>query len=135
MTSVYDMICLHIIPSTGGLYFTIYYHFADNRSRVYDHDRGYKKDFWLQGLFDNLEIKQDQLKINYDNMSVIYLVKNQVYHARMKHINVRFHFVSEILEEGEMIHMKDNPADMLTKLVSRAKFNHCMNLLHILLVA
>jgi len=34
-------------------------------------------------------------------MSDIYLTKNQVYHARMKHIDVRFHFVREILDEGD----------------------------------
>jgi len=39
------------------------------------------------------------LKIDYDSMSAIYLAKNQVYHARTKHIDVRFHFVREILDE------------------------------------
>jgi len=59
-------------------------------------------------------------------MSAIYLAKNQVYHANMKHINVRFHFVWEILDEGDIelqkIHMKENPADMLTKVISGVKF-------------
>jgi len=30
----------------------------------------------------------------------------------------------------EKIHTKENPTDMFTKVVSRAKFNHCKNLLH-----
>ena len=72
-------------------------------------------------------------------MSVIYLVKNQVYHARTKHIVIRLHFVSDILEEGglilEKIHTKENQVDMLTKMVSGAKFDYCKNLLHILPVA
>jgi len=34
---------------------------------------------------------------NYDSMSAIYLTKNQVYHLRTKHIDVRFHLVWEIL--------------------------------------
>jgi len=54
----------------------------------------------------------------------------------MKHINVRFHFIREILDEGDIklqkIHMKENPADMLTKVVSGVKFAHCKELLHIL---
>ena len=58
-------------------------------------------------------------------MSAIYLAKNQVYHARMKHIDVRFHFVWEILDDGDIdlqkIHMKENPADMLTKVVPGVK--------------
>jgi len=55
---------------------------------------------WLQGLLDDLGIDQDLLKINCDNMSAIYLAKNQVYHARTKHIDIRFHFVREILDKG-----------------------------------
>jgi len=64
------------------------------------------------------------------------LENNQVYHARMKYIDIRFYFVRKILEEGNLvlkkIHMKENLIDMLTKVVSGAKFNHCKNLLHIL---
>jgi len=46
-----------------------------------------------------------------DNMSAIYLVKNQIYHARTKHIDVRFHFIQEILDESDIelqkIHTKE----------------------------
>jgi len=52
-----------------------------------------------------------------------------VYHARTKHIDVRFHFVRMILDEGDIellkIHTKENPVDMLTKVVSGVKFTHC----------
>ena len=79
-----------------------------------------KVTIWLQGLLDDLGIDQDLLKS--DSMSAIYLTKNQVYHARMKHIDVRFHFVREILNEGDIellnVHTKENPADMLTKMIS-----------------
>ena len=40
-----------------------------------------------------LRIEKDQLKINCNSMSAIYLVKNRVYHAQMKYIDVRFHFL------------------------------------------
>jgi len=66
------------------------------------------------------------------------LVK-QVYHAKTKHINVRFDFVREILDGGDIellkVHTKENPADMLTKVVSGVKFAHCKELLHILPIA
>ena len=84
-------------------------------------------------MLDNLGVKQDLLKINRDSMSAIYLAKNQVYHARTKYIDVRFHFVREILEEGDIellkIHTSENPADMLTKVVSGVKFAHYKTLL------
>ena len=35
-----------------------------------------------------------------DSQSAIHLAKNQVCHARTKHIDVRYHFVLEIIEEG-----------------------------------
>ena len=71
----------------------------------------------------------------FDSQSAIYLVKNQVYHARTKHIDVRYHFVREIIEEGEVLVQKiktdDNLADMLTKVVTTIKFNHCLDLINI----
>ena len=73
-----------------------------------------------------------------DSQSAIHLAKNQVYHARTKHIDVRFHFVREIIDEGK-IHLQkiktaDNPADMMTKVVTATKFEHCLNLINILQV-
>jgi len=95
-----------------------------------------KEAIWLQGLLDDLGIDQDLLKIICDSMSAIYLAKNQIYHARTKHINVIFHFVWEILDEGDIelqkINTKENPADMLIKIVPRVKFAHCKELLHTL---
>ena len=98
-----------------------------------------KEVIWLQGLLDDLGIDHDLLKINCDNMGAIYLAKNQVYHVRTKHIYIRFHFVLEILDEGvielKKIHMKENPIDILTKIVPRVKFVNCKKLLHIFPVA
>jgi hypothetical protein len=69
-------------------------------------------------------------------MSVIYLAKNQVYHARTKHIDVRYHFVQDVLDDGDIelikIHTNDNPTDMLTKVVTGVKLKNCKSLLQIL---
>ena len=65
--------------------------------------------------------------------------KKQVYHVKTKHIDILFHFVREILNEDDIelqkIHTKENPVDMLTKIVPIMKFAHYKELLHILLVA
>jgi len=58
-----------------------------------------KEAIWLQRFLDDLGIDQDLLKINCDSMSAIYLSKNQVYHAKTKHIDIRFYFVRDILDE------------------------------------
>jgi len=72
-------------------------------------------------------------------MNAIYLAKNQVYHARTKHIDVKYHFVRDVLEDGDIevkkINTKDNSADMLTKVVPGVKFNHYKHLFQILLIA
>ena len=95
-----------------------------------------KEAIWLQGLLEDLGVGQKHIDVFCDSQSAIHLAKNQVLHARTKHIDVRYHFVREILEEGEIflqkIQTSENPADMLTKVVSRSKFKHCLDLVNIL---
>ena len=73
--------------------------------------------------------------MHYDSQSAIYLGKNQVYHARTKYINVRFHNIRELITSGQillqMIHTSENAANMLTKPVTSDKFKHCLDLLNI----
>lgn len=95
-----------------------------------------KEAIWLHGFLKDLGVGQKQLEVFSDSQSAIHLAKNQVFHARTKHIDVRYHFVREILEEEEIllqkIHTTENPTDMLTKVVTRAKFEHCLDLVNIL---
>ena len=95
-----------------------------------------KEAIWLQGLLEDLGVGQKHIDVFCDSQSAIHLAKNQVLHARTKHIDVRYHFVREILEEEEIFLQKirttENPADMLTKVVTRSKFEHCLNLVNIL---
>ena len=94
-----------------------------------------KEAIWLQGLLRELGIGQEEITIFCDSQSAIQLAKNQVYHARTKHIDVRYHFIREIIKDGgvimQKIHTTDNPADMLTKVVIVVKFQHCLNLINI----
>lgn len=49
---------------------------------------------------------------------VIHLSENSVYHERTKHIDVRYHFIRDIIGKGDIeakkVHTSDNPADMIT---------------------
>ena len=91
-----------------------------------------KEAIWLHGLVEDLGIYQEHVSVFCDSQSAIYLAKNQVHHSRTKHIDVRFHFIREIIDEGDILLKKirtaDNPADMLTKLVPLHKFKHCLDL-------
>lgn len=76
------------------------------------------------------------MKLSCDSQSAIHLAKNQVHHARTKHIDVRYHFIRDVVEEGHIfltkVHTDDNSTDILTKVVSGNKFQHCLNLLNII---
>ena len=57
---------------------------------------------WLRGLLEDLGVGKKHIDMFCDSQSAIHLAKNQVFHARTKHIDVRYHFVREILEEEEI---------------------------------
>ncbi|KAH9660217.1 hypothetical protein KPL70_024138 [Citrus sinensis] len=95
-----------------------------------------KEVIWLKGLLGDLRVIQENITVFCDNQSVIFLAKNQTYHARTKHIDVKYHYVREIIKSGVVllrkIDTKDNPSDMLTKVVYGVKFQHCLKLIQIL---
>ena len=62
-----------------------------------------KEAIWLQGLLKSLGVVQEHINVYCDSQNAIHLTKNQVYHARMKHIDVRFHFVRKIIDEGKIL--------------------------------
>ncbi|KAH9770027.1 Integrase catalytic domain-containing protein [Citrus sinensis] len=64
--------------------------------------------------------------------SAISLSKIQVHHEKTKHIDIKLHFIRLEVSKGTVklmkIHTSDNVADMLTKPVPMAKFEHCLDL-------
>ena len=54
-----------------------------------------KKAIWLKGLVGDLGLQQGDTLVFCDSQSTINLTKNQMYHKRPKHIDVRYHFISE----------------------------------------
>ena len=94
-----------------------------------------KKALWLLGLIGELGIKQEKITVYCDNQSTIHLTKNQMYHERTKHIDIKLHFIRDIISQGrvlvEKIHTDDNPADMFTKPVTSIKFKTCLDLINV----
>ena len=94
-----------------------------------------KEAIWLNGLAGQFGIHQEGVVVKCDSQSAIHLAKNQVFHARTKHIDVRYHRIRDWIEAGyiivEKVHTNDNAADCLTKPVSVEKFKHCLNLLSV----
>ena len=69
-----------------------------------------------------------------DSQSVIDLAIHQnFYYKRTKHIEIKFHYIRDIIEKGKVlldkVHADDNSADMLTKSLPTLKFEHYSNLI------
>ncbi|GKC34419.1 hypothetical protein Tco_1046803, partial [Tanacetum coccineum] len=94
-----------------------------------------KEAIWLRGLLEELGVEINTMAVNCDNQGVIHLSWNHVFHERTKHINVRYHFIREVLEAKTVKVLKvgteHNVADALTKVVPGLKLQHCLELLNV----
>ncbi|KAK3033756.1 hypothetical protein RJ639_034198 [Escallonia herrerae] len=95
-----------------------------------------KEAIWLKGLVGDLGLKQESSIVYYDSQSAIHLTKNQMFHERTKHIDVRFHFIRDVVSQGTIMVEKisttdENPANMMTKHIPKIKFKHCLDLISI----
>jgi len=91
-----------------------------------------KEGIWLKGLLGDLGWHIDKADIYCDSLSAICLAKDNVFHDRTKHIDVKFHFLrNEDRIKILKICTKENPADMFTKGVVESKFKHCLDLLNV----
>ena len=84
-----------------------------------------KEMLWMQQFLGDLEIKQEKYVLYCDSQSAIHLAKNPAFHSKSKHIDLRYHWIRQVLEERhlqlEKIHTTENPVDMLTKILPRDK--------------
>jgi hypothetical protein len=68
--------------------------------------------------------------VNVDNIGAVYLAKNATTGNRTKHIDTRYHFVREYVEDGiikvKFVRSEENHADLFTKNLNIEKFKkHC----------
>jgi len=74
---------------------------------------------WIQSLLRELGFSESRTPICGDNQGSIFIASNPVQEHRTKHIDIRYHYIRERVEEGDVelffIPGTDNPADLLTK--------------------
>ena len=82
---------------------------------------------WLARLLAELRGEEaGAINLKIDNQSTIALSRNPVFHDRSKHIDVRYHFIRECVEENRVqiqsIGTSEQLADILTKALGRECF-------------
>ena len=88
-----------------------------------------KESLWLQGILDDLGARKhltEMSNISIDNQGAIALAKNPEFHARTKHIDIQYHFVSKHIEKGDIgltyCHTSKMTADIFTKALPQPTF-------------
>ena len=80
----------------------------------------------MKKLLHDYEIPQDTMCVFCDNTSAINLSKNLVQHSRLKHIEIRYHFIRDLVEERivclEFIHIDNQKANIFTKPLDGPRF-------------
>lgn len=75
---------------------------------------GTKEALYLCKFLDELNFKDfDSITIFSDNMGAIKIAENPVFHNRSKHIDIKHHFVREVLE-SQVVNLQHISTDFMT---------------------
>ena len=81
---------------------------------------------WVHQLFKEVGYDLDSIEVSSDNQGAIFIASNPVTERRSKHIDIRYHYIREVIARRIInvtyIDGDDNPADLLTKNLGRVKF-------------
>ena len=77
----------------------------------------------------------NEIVLHCNNQSCMGIAKNPVFHAKTKHVDVKYHFIKELIEDKQLqlvkVHTTENLADLLTKGLPKESFEQCRTLLGI----
>ncbi|GJS86994.1 retrovirus-related pol polyprotein from transposon TNT 1-94 [Tanacetum coccineum] len=86
---------------------------------------------WMRSQLTDYGLGFNKIPMYYDNKSAIALCRNNVQHSRSKHIDIRFHFIKEQVENGVVelyfINTEYQIADIFTKPLSRERIEFLIN--------
>jgi hypothetical protein len=82
---------------------------------------------WVKTMLKELGFNLDHVPIVCDNQGSIFLSSNPVTEKRSKHIDIRYHYIRELVQDSEEIQLQftpgdENRADLLTKNLGHVKF-------------
>ena len=86
-----------------------------------------KEALWLRSMVSEIRGEdRKRVAINCDNQGSIALSKDNKYHSRTKHIDIRYHFVREAIEDAKIevnyVPSEENVSDIFTKPLAKSKF-------------
>jgi hypothetical protein len=88
-----------------------------------------KEMLWMKQFLHELGQEQQKYVVHCDSQSAIHLSKNSSFHSRSKHIDVRYHWIRDMLDSKQLqlekIHTDDNCSDMMTKSLPKDKYEFC----------
>ena len=94
-----------------------------------------KESLWLEGIAKELKIQDEVITVHCDSQSAIDLSKKFVHHERTKHIDIKLHFIRDVIGQGSVIVTKistdQNASDMITKALPSNKFFHYLDLIQL----
>ena len=79
-------------------------------------------------MLTEYNVTQDVMTLYYDNLSTINISKNPIQHSRTKHIDIRHHFIRDLVEEKviklEHAATELQLADIFTKALDASQFEN-----------
>lgn len=57
---------------------------------------------WIQNQLLDYGLNFSKTPICYDNTSAIQMIQNLVHHSKTKHIDIRHHFIRDIVQKGKV---------------------------------
>ena len=92
---------------------------------------------WMKKVLTDYGISQDSMVVYCDNSSAIDISKNLVQHSKTKHIEIRYHFIRDLVERKivclEYILNERQNADIFTKPLDRSKFETLYQVIGVIL--
>jgi hypothetical protein len=91
---------------------------------------------WMRQTLKDHGYKLSKVPLLCENESAICMADNLVEHSRTKHINIRYHFLRDHQQRGDIeiayVNTKDQLVDIFTKPLDKKTFSKLRNVLNIL---
>ena len=91
-----------------------------------------KEAIWLNRLISEMGLQQELVNLHCDSQSALHLATNQMMDGRVKHIDIKYHFIKEAVSNKRIdlvkIDGKLNHTDALTKVIHLEVFQDIMTL-------